>query len=324
MERLFIRFLTVLAVLCAAISANAGTLTLKSPTQGSFLGLSNTLKFLLTGSVVDVTVKAVLTGPAGTTEQEKTFTPNSENKVDDSLPLNFNESTPEGNYTLTVSATEPGNTYAPKTVTFRVDTVRPKFLESTPGNGQSVKGIVRVRATLKETNLKSWDVKINGQAIPNNTGTTTAVAVDWDTSGIEFDGSQSITITARDLSGNEAVQNISATLDRIAPIVTIAYPRSDSQVLPGTTIPVLIDIADASTSSIDGTGIDVVAKTLSGTYLTRVSRLSVKGSGSNILRWTGRILYKAGLLPRKFKITVTAIDKAGNRAANQEVVVTVR
>jgi Bacterial Ig-like domain (group 3) len=306
---------------CLAAWCYGGTLTLKSPLEGNYLGLSNTIKFLVTGATVDVDVKATVTGPAGVVTVDKSFTPNSDGKVDDTLTLNFNNTTPEGSYKIVLTATEPGNTYAPQTVNVRVDVVAPKFLEISPNDGAFVKGVVRIRATLKETNIKSWEVQVNNQTIPNNNGTTNSVAVDWNTTSIPNDGSNSITVTAKDQAGNQATKTISVTLDRVKPIITIAYPRSDSNILRGATIPVLVDFVDASSSSIDVTGMDVLVQKLDGTYITRVARISVSASAANAQRYTGRILWKAGLLPSKFKIVASGVDRAGNVAVPQEVVV---
>jgi hypothetical protein len=307
--------------LTLAAFASAGNLTLKSPTEGNFLGLTNTIKFLVTGATVDVTVKAVVTGPAGVITVEKNFTPNSDFKVDDSLELRFNNTTPEGNYQIVLSATEPNNTYPTQTVNVRVDVVAPKFLDISPNNGTFVKGVVRIRATLKETNIKSWEVKVNNQSLPNNTGSTNDIAVDWNTTSIPSDSSNSITVTAKDQAGNEATKSVSVTLDRVKPVVTIAYPRVDSNIQRGATIPVLVDFVDATNTSIDVTGMDVLALKLDGTYITRVARISLAASAGNAQRWTGRILWKNGLLPSKFKIVASAIDRAGNTAVPQEVVV---
>ncbi len=114
------------------------------------------------------------------------------------------------------------------------------------------------------------------------------------------------------------------TLDRAAPVTTIAYPRSDTNVQRGTTVSVVVDVRDANSVSVDQTGVDVIARKLDGTYICRVARVSVKSSGSDTIRWTGRIRYIAGQLPSQFKLEATSVDKAGNVATKQVVTVTVR
>jgi hypothetical protein len=83
----------------------------------------------------------------------------------------------------------------------------------------------------------------------------------------------------------------------------------------------LVDFVDASSSSIDVTGMDVLFQRLDGTYIGRVARISVAASAANAQRFTGRILWKDGLLPSKFKIVASAVDRAGNVAVPQEVIV---
>lgn len=324
MRTVFSRIAGIVLFMTLAVISMAANLVVTSPTEGSYLGSSNTLKFNITGATVEVTVTATVTADNGsvTTFSDK-FTPDSDGKISGSMSLNFSESSFQGGYTIVVHAAEPGQTYSDVTVHATVDAVAPKFLDFNPVSGRYVGGAVQIRATIKESNIKDWRVQVNGQDIPNNTGSTNTVSVDWATTGIQHDGSQSITIKARDLANNETTQTISVTLDRVPPVLTIAYPTSNTKLIPGTAITVLIDISDASSSSIDWTGMDVVAKRLDGTFIARISRVSFKSSGSTSNRWTGRIQYKAGLLPASFKIVATASDKAGNSATAQEVTVTI-
>jgi hypothetical protein len=318
-KRALLRLAIALAGGLAAAVSMAGTLVLKSPTEDSFLGLNNNIQFSITGARVKVTVTATVTGPSGVTRIPQEFTPDGEGKIDGSIAVNFSQGTPTGEYTIRLSATEPGNVYDDQTVTVRVDVQRPKFFSYSPYNGAFVKGLVRIRATVLEENIKDWRVKVNGQDIPNNTGTTNSVMVDWDASLIERDGPNTVDVVVRDQANNESTLSIPVVLDRIKPSVTIAYPRSDTRILPHTNVNVTIDVVDASTNSVDASGIDVVVRKLDGTYVTRVARISLSPSGGNTLRWIGRIRYGSGLIPSQFKIVATAIDRAGNVAATQEV-----
>jgi len=320
-------FVLKLGVLIGAImlagGALAGTLTVKSPVEGAYLGLSNSVKFLITGATLEVEVSLKVEGPTGLIELSDTFDPNSEGRIDSQIALNFSESTPQGDYTITVTAEEPGNTYPPQVVNVKVDTIRPKFVSYTPRTGSFVKDLVRIRAELREDNLDKWEVKVNNTAIPGNTGFTNNVAVNWDASSIETDGAQAISIVATDLAGNTATQTVTVTLDRIAPVVTIAYPLGSTPVPSRMIIPVLIDIVDAGATSVDLTGVDVIATMEDGTYLTRISRISFAPTNATTLRWTGRMAPHF-TFPRRFKIVVTAVDRAGNRAARQEVLVRIK
>lgn len=304
-------------------TALAGNLTIKSPTEGSFLGLNNQLKFLVTGATLEVTLTAVVTGPAGSTTTINSFTPNSDGIIDDQIPLNFSASSPEGNYSVRLTATEPGNTYPEQVVNFRVDVVKPKFLDTAPGNGNFVRGTVRIRANIRETNPKFWEVKIDNQPIPNNTGSGNRISVDWDTTAFETDSGHTISILVRDEAGNEETRSINVTLDRTPPVITISYPRSDTRLTPGTTIPVILDVRDITNQSVDASGIDVLLVRMDGTVIARVARVTTAPAGNNVLRWTGRIRPIRGL-PRTFKIRAEATDKAGNKATRQEVTVTIR
>lgn len=310
-------------VLCLfSAFANAGTLTVQSPTANAFLGQTNTLRFIITGAKLEVTVKAEITGPTGTTTIERKFTPDGDGEISNSLSLNFSETTSEGDYSIKVSATEPANTYEPATIPVKVDVKAPKVLEFYPATGQHKRGTVKIRARLQEPNLKSWEVLVNDQPIANNTGSTTDVSVDWNTAGIARDGNQSISLKVTDEAGNETNRSVNITLDRVQPTVTIVYPQAGNRITPQTTIPVIVDIADASTSSVDVTGVEVVLRRMDGTYLASVARVSITNQGSTTLRWTGRIRSSIPL-PSKFKVVVDCIDKAGNRATKQEVSVTI-
>lgn len=314
-----------MATLCLAAAAFAGELVLKSPTQGSFLGLTNSIQFSITGAKVQVTVTATVTGPSGVTKIAQQFTPDADGKINDSIALNFSEDTPTGDYSIKLSASEPNNTYTDQSVSVKVDVEKPKFYSFSPNDGAFVRGIVKIRASILEANLKDWRVKVNGNDIPNNTGTTNDVVVDWDATNVKTDGDNTITIEVRDLANNSVTQTIKVTLDRLPPTITVLYPSSSTKLLAGTTISVAVDVNDLSNSSVDGSGIDVVVRRAdNNAYITRVTRTSIGPSGDKTLRWVGRIRYQAGLLPSKFKLVVTAVDRAGNVATPQEVSLTIR
>lgn len=315
----------MLAMLMCALAVQAQTLTVTSPTDGAFVGSSTQVKFLISGATLEVTVRAVATGPGGVqTSVEGRFTPNSQGQIDNNLTLSFGPSNPEGAYTIVVSATEPGSSYTPKTLNVTLDRTKPKFLQFNPTNSSFVRGpFIPISVILDEANVKEWRVQVNSQDIPNNTGSTQAFTVSWDTSGIEEDGPQTITIKVTDEAENTATQSISVTLDRVSPVMTIQYPRSDTTLRRRSTISVVVDITDLSTSSIDGTGVDVIVQSLTGQFVTRVARSSIRSSGSNTLRWSGRIRWRPGL-PNEFKIVTTARDRAGNAGAPQEVTVRLR
>jgi len=156
-----------LAVLAATASI-AQSFTVTSPTEGAFIGTTNSLHFIVHGATLETTVHATIVGPTGgTTNVEQRFTPNSSGDIDNSLPLNFSPSSPEGAYTITVSASQPGFTYPDVVIHVILDVTKPKILEFNPINNSFVKGpIVPITVKVSEANIKEWKVQVNGQDIP--------------------------------------------------------------------------------------------------------------------------------------------------------------
>lgn len=310
-----------LAVVSSA--AFAGTLTVTSPNDGDFLGRTNTVKFQLRQAVVKAKVTATASRDANPNETivvTQDFEPDTDGNVNGSLNLNFNPATPEGDYTITVTVTEPGNSYNQEVRHVVVDTVLPKFLEFNPINNAFVKGVVPIRVKLEEPNLKEWRVQVNSQDIPNNSGDLETFEVDWDSNSVQFDGQQTIGITVKDKANNEASQNITITLDRVAPVSSILAPNPGTEIRPRSNIPVVVNFADQFTGSINVSGISIELQDLDGHLIGLVARRSAAASGTT-LNWTGRIRWKTNL-PETFKMVVKCRDRAGNVGVNQ--VITIR
>ena len=311
---------TLLGIVFAlfACLASAGTLTVTSPTTGSYIGTSNSLSFNITGAVVQVTVTVTVTYPnAATSTYSQEFTPDNQGDVAGSMDLDFTESDPQGVYKINVAATEPNNTYAPTNLSVTLLPEPPVFTAYSPGTGGFVNGTVHIRATIQDSYLQQWRVQVNGQDIANNTGTTNMVAVDWDTSGIKSDGAQTVTITATDLANNTATQTIALTLIRIPPVVTVQYPTSGTTLVPGSDISILLTIQTEFSGAVDKQGVTVLAETTNGSFLAMASVISFTPGTTGT--WSGRIRYQPGLLRGQFKLVVTCQDKAGNVAAPQTV-----
>ncbi len=330
----FIRFAAIIVGGLAASIASAFTFNVTSPNAGTisdptFLGSTNTVSFSATAVDRELTVTVVATNldTNTTITREQKFTP-TDSKIDSSIPLNFSPGTPEGNYRLDVSAHYTGD---PTTTTVTIDNLKlditkPKILEFNPGTSTFVPaGVVHITAFIQEANFKNYTVQVNGQDIPDNTGTTLVnneLTVNWDTTGITNDGSQTISITITDKANNTSSQSISVTLDRIKPSITIQSPSSS--VRARADFNVVVDIQDASTASVDVTGIDVILTRMDGSFLYRVPRVSLNGQSGNTQRWTGRILGKKVTLPKQFKLKVTAVDRAGNIAVTQSTTINVK
>lgn len=318
------RIMAVAGCMALAVLAYGQTLQVTSPNDGDYLGTSNQVKFTLTGATSQAKIVATTKrqgDPSTSFRSEGLFDPNVDFKVNASLNLNFDEATPLGLYDIEVLYYQKGVVVDSTTIKgVNIDTRNPKFKNVTPASGAFVSQFASIRATIEETNLDLWTVQVNNRDIPNNTGTTNSINVGWDTTLIEKDGSQSITITVKDKARNTATRNISVTLDRVAPTIAILSP-AQIPYRQGTQIPVSINITDQASNSVTNGGVNVVLKSMTGQFLGRVARRSSRSSDKT-LQWTGRIS-ASKRLPKQFKLVVTAVDRAGNEAQSQEVVVTI-
>lgn len=334
----------VVGLALAALGFGQGNITVVTPTEGSVLGLSNNVVFNITGASTKVNVAVTLTNVADSTKvvsNNLDFTNITDGKIQNgTIPLNLDTSLPEGAYVLTVVATEQNNTYnTPAPINVTVVLKAPKFLDFSPINGSYVKGDgsgnVNISCSFRTNNLKKWEVTVNGSLFTNSSGTpsnTSSVstpdgtvwsfAIPWNVNGITTDGAETIKITLTDTANNVVSQTMSVTLDRQPPSITVNFPRSDTVIVAHSRIPFVIDISDSSASSVDFTGIDVVLQDSTGHFLLRVPRQGVAGVNSTTLRWTGRVR-PAITLPSRCQLVVTAVDKAGNVATSQTVVLTV-
>jgi hypothetical protein len=297
------------------------TFTVTSPTQNKWLGANNTLTFNGTKAKVNVTVTAIVTGPGGSSTVSTTVTPGVDGDFAGSMAINFSPTVAQGNYTIQVSATEPGQTYTPVSLNVRVDTKTPKLLEFRPAQNSFVKGIVPLSFRITEDNMKEWRVTVGGADIPNNTGTTeTTISLSWDSTSLENDGSQNVALTVKDQADNPLNFTVPLTVDRKAPNTTIQFPRADSPIRANSDVNVIIDVTDQFANSVDLTGLDVVIQRTDGTFITRVPRESWRDIGNSNWRWQGRIRSRVKL-PSTYKIVVSTVDKAGNTGTRQEVTV---
>jgi len=316
----------------AAVSfGQARTIEVSSPVTGDFLGKSNTVSFNIKGAKFNVhlVVQAKNNATGQTVSNSKDFQPNGNNEINDSIPLNFSDSATQGAWTVFVIPHESDGVHGdfsynggvPVKIPVTVDVKSPAFYTINPLNNAYVKGtgvdqIVHINATLNEPNIDKWTVEVNGGGISNNTGDTPTVNVDWSAKGIQTDGPQTIVIKVDDKAKNTASRSVTVNLDRIRPNCRIVTPGPTTVIPPNTNIPVLIEIKDQFSDSVDVTGVDVVVKSLQNKFIARVARQAVNSNGTT-LSWSGRIRSTAKI-PNEFKIVVTALDKAGNVAVVQE------
>lgn len=311
-----------LALLGTMAAAFAQTLTVTSPSSGEFFGQTNQLKFLIDGATSQakvVSTTTLSTNNSVSFRSEGLFDPDSNNKINGSLNLNFDEATPAGSYNIRVEYFSQGTLIQTRNISnVRIDTKAPKFRNLAPANGSFLSGLIPISAELEEPNVDLWTVKVNSRDIPSNTGSGTAISVIWDPSTIERDGSQTISIEAKDLARNSASRQIVVNLDRIKPSAAVRSPSTIGY-RPGSTIPVQIDITDQFEGSVRGTGVSVTLRTMDGQFIQTVARRGIRQNG-NAIQWVGRI-QKTSRIPNQFKMVVTVQDRAGNQAVTQEVVV---
>jgi hypothetical protein len=318
----FVSVLLVSFLVCVASAQ--GTITVTSPTNNAYLGTSNTLSFNISGATYQTTVTATITGPQGSSTSTNNFTPDSAGAIAGTLPVTFNSTVTGGSFSIVVTATSFDTTFNTVTIPVTVIVIGPKFLDFTPITGAYVTGTCHIRATISDAYLNDWTVQIDGADIPNNTGITDLVSVDWDTTTATNNSSHTITITATDLAGNVATENISVTVDSSKPTINMTYPQSGVPIIAGKEIDVIIDVSDVSFSALNQNGITVLVQTTGGLYLATVARVSVSQLNSTTLRWTGRIETQFVRLPQRFNIVASAIDLAGNVATPGTVTVTLR
>jgi hypothetical protein len=303
-----------------ATGAFAQVITVTSPQSGDILGKTNSIRFNVDSATSQVRVVVTATkndNPLITLSNEGIFDPDINSKVAGSVDLNFDETTPAGTYTIKVQLLRSGTEVSSRTIdSITIDTRDPKFRNVSPSSGSFVSFSVPIRAQIEESNVDRWRVRINDKDIANNTGTDNFVNVLWNTTSVENDGAQTISIKVDDRARNQNTRSVNVTLDRVSPSTTVKSPLLTSY-RPGSTIPVLINIEDQYQGSVVNQGVDVSIRTMTGTFIQKVARRSARAEGSTLV-WVGRITNTLRL-PDNFKLVVTAQDRAGNRAVVQEM-----
>lgn len=319
----YLRLLLVLpCTLLASLGFGQTTFNVTTPTNGDWLNGNKTLSFNGKGASVEVTVSATVTSPSGSSSVSTRVNPTVAGEFNGSLNLTFAANAPQGDYTIQVTATEPGKTYAPVNLAVKVDTKLPKLLDYRPAQNSFVKGTVPIRFKLLEDNMKDWRITVGGSDIPNNTGTATDFSLDWNSGTLDTDGPQNIAMTAKDRADNALNFSIPVTVDRRAPIATIQFPNASTPIRSRADVTVIVDVLDQFANAVAITGVDVIIQKTDGTFVTRVARQSFTEIGNNTWRFTGKLRWRSGF-PSSYKVIATALDKAGNVAVRQEVLVRV-
>lgn len=301
------------------------TLNVTSPQSNDFLGKTNTLRFTAASVTRQVKIVAVTTkvsDPSATFRSEGLFSPTAEDKIDGSLQYNFAESLGTGLFNVRVDMFYANDlATAIRTVNITnvsIDTKAPKLRNVVPTTGGFVSSLIPIRATIDEPNVNRWQVRVNSADFANNSGSNNQVSLTYDARTVENDGPQTISLDVTDRGQNSVNRTINVTLDRVKPNATVSSPTSIVY-RPNATIPVLINIADQFQGSVQSTGVNVYLRTMDGQFIQKVARSSARPNGTG-LQWVGRIV-RTNKIPKRFKLRVESVDRAGNVASVQEVTV---
>ena len=196
----------------------------------------------------------------------------------------------EGNYTATVTATDPDGNVSTNTGTVVVDTTAPTAPTVDAGNGTEITGTAEAGATV--------NVDIDGDGTPDFT-----VIADGDgnwsvTPDTPLSDGVVVTATATDEAGNTS-GSVTDTVDAIAPVVAI------NDLTTNDTTPALTGTVDDANA--------VVVVTIDGNDYTAINN----GNGT----WTLADDAIATLAEGNYTATVTATDPDGNVSTNTGTVV---
>lgn len=157
-------------------------LELRSPTDGSVVSS----KFDVSLEVLDTTLKGFsVTVPNGTRiDNSKSFTVDASDLED-------------GDYQLSVKAEDGAGNIAEKTVMLKVDNTTPIVSISSPAEGVTVEGVMNVKYSVKDENLKSVVLAMGGKSV--EIGDSGSYSLDTSTL---FDGEYTLEVAAEDEAGN--------------------------------------------------------------------------------------------------------------------------
>ncbi|MEP0767619.1 MAG: hypothetical protein HRF45_13930 [Fimbriimonadia bacterium] len=171
----------------------------------------------------------------------------------------------EGKHEIKLTAFDKAGNTQEAIVSFDIDKIAPNVDLTAPLADAFVRGIAPITGTVIDSNLDTWTVRIDGVVdIPNNTGTTGSISVDWDTrvrvGGVRRfpDGPHTIDVTARDKAGNVATLVRNIKVDNTSPSIENIQPEADSFV--GESVLITANVVEQNldkwTVTVDGEELD--------------------------------------------------------------------
>ncbi len=188
----------------------------------------------------------------------------------------------EGQNTITIEAKDLAGNQGTSTVQVTIDTIAPVIQVASPVQNSFV-NTPKITVSGGITELHLAEVTVNGTQVPfaSNSFSLSDCAL--------AEGSNTITITAKDLANNQSTTTVALTLDSVAPTVTIAAPLSGY----------LTNNAQVS---------------VSGTVSEQDTVVKVNTSTAQVTGQTWS-LAAYGLSEGQNTINATATDRAGNSGA---------
>lgn len=206
----------------------------------------------------------------------------------------------EGAHTLAITWIDAWGNWSTRSVTFNVDNQGPSLFLSSPGAGERVRGTRTISASASDASgVSRVDFRVNGSRIAIDLSPPYSASWDTTTQGVE--GSNTISVVARDTVGNFRVVSRNVTVDNTGPSIGFDHPGS---FLRGT--------RTLAASASDGSGVQVVRFYVDGV------RIAGDSSPPYSVSWN-----TAGVADGSHTLVARAWDSLGNQSASTTRTVTV-
>jgi hypothetical protein len=221
---------------------------------------------------------------------------------------------PDGIHTILVRATDLAGNIASTEIPVTVDNTAPTLENILPEEDSFVGETVIITASIKEPNIDTWKVTVDGEDLPSNEGNSREIEVEWDTTDFS-EGTHTIEFLVTDKAGNKAEENVPVYIDRTEPEVYIRYPFKNMVIPPNSMMLIVVDVIDFSEDSIDPDDVSVLLKDSKGNTIAKATKTSDQPLATEDgIRWIGEVNVGkgGGKVSDKYEVEVTVTDKAGN------------